>query len=38
MRKAPIAGGKLQEAVQWAKETREYTKTKFEGGADVKIF
>ncbi|MGD8344017.1 MAG: hypothetical protein PVH53_10495 [Desulfobacterales bacterium] len=38
MRKAPIAGGKIQEAVQWAKETREYTKTKFEGGADVKIF
>ena len=38
MRKAPIAGGKLQEAVQWAMETREYTKTKFEGGADVKIF
>ena len=38
MRIAPIAGGKLREATQWAKETREYTKTKFEGGADVKIF
>ena len=38
MRKARIAGGKHLEAIQWAKETREYTKTKFEGGADVKIF
>jgi hypothetical protein len=38
IRKARIAGGKHQEAIQWAKDTREYTKTKFEGGADVKIF
>ena len=30
--------GKIQETVQWAKDLREYTKTKFEGGADVKIF
>ncbi|MCB2170699.1 MAG: hypothetical protein KQI78_23805 [Deltaproteobacteria bacterium] len=37
-RKAHIAPGKLQEAIQWAKETKEYTKNKFEGGADVKIF
>jgi hypothetical protein len=37
-RKARIAQGKRQEAIQWAKETREYTKTKFEGGADTKIF
>ena len=35
---AHIAPGKQQEAIQWAKDTREYTKTKFEGGADVKIF
>ena len=33
-----ITPGKRQEAIQWAQETREYTKTKFEGGADVKIF
>ena len=38
VRKAKIAGGKHQEAIQWAKDTREYTKTKFEGGADVKIY
>lgn len=38
VRKAKIAGGKHQEAVQWAKDTRKYTKTKFEGGADVKIY
>ena len=38
MRTARIAGGKMQEGIQWAKETREYTKTKFEGGANVKIF
>jgi hypothetical protein len=37
-RTARIAQGKHQEAVQWAKDTREYTKTKFEGGADVKIY
>ena len=37
-RTAQIAPGKQQEAIQWAKDTREYTKTKFEGGADVKIF
>ncbi len=37
-RTARIAGGKHQEAIQWAKDTQEYTKTKFEGGADVKIF
>jgi hypothetical protein len=37
-RTAQIAQGKRQEAIQWAKDTREYTKTKFEGGADVKIF
>ena len=37
-RTAQIARGKHQEAIQWAKDTREYTKTKFEGGADVKIF
>ena len=37
-RTAQIAPGKRQEALQWAQETREYTKTKFEGGADVKIF
>jgi len=37
-RTARIAAGKHQEAIQWAKDTREYTKTKFEGGADVKIF
>ena len=38
VRKGTIARGKIQEAIQWAKETREYTKTKFEGGADVKIY
>ncbi len=38
VRRAQIARGKHQEAIQWAKDTREYTKTKFEGGADVKIF
>ena len=38
MRTARIDGGKIPEAIQWAKETREYTKTKFEGGADVKIY
>ncbi len=38
IRTARIAVGKHQEAIQWAKDTREYTKTKFEGGADVKIF
>ena len=38
VRTAKIARGKHQEAIQWAKDTREYTKTKFEGGADVKIF
>ena len=37
-RTAKIRQGKLQETVQWAKDLREYTKTKFEGGADVKIF
>ncbi len=37
-RTARVAQGKGQEANQWAKETREYTKAKFEGGADVKIF
>ena len=37
-RTAHIAPGKQKEAIEWAKETREYTKTKFEGGADVKIF
>jgi hypothetical protein len=37
-RTARIAQGKQQEAIQWAKDLREYTKTKFEGGADVKIF
>ena len=37
-RTAQIAQGKQQEAIQWAKDLREYTKTKFEGGADVKIF
>jgi len=37
-RTARIAQGKLGEAIQWAKENREYTKTKFEGGADVKIY
>ena len=37
-RTAKIAPGKHQEAIQWAKDNREYTKTKFEGGADVKIF
>ena len=37
-RTAQIARGKHQEAIQWAKDTREYTRTKFEGGADVKIF
>ena len=37
-RTAQIAQGKRQEAIQWAKDTREYTKTKFEGGADVKIY
>ena len=38
IRTAQIAQGKQQEAIQWAKDTREYTKTKFEGGAEVKIF
>jgi hypothetical protein len=38
VRRAQIAPGKHQEAIQWAKDTREYTKTKFEDGADVKIF
>ena len=38
IRTAQIAQGKQQEAIQWAKDTREYTKTKFEGGTDVKIF
>ena len=38
IRTAQIEQGKQQEAIQWAKDTREYTKTKFEGGADVKIF
>jgi hypothetical protein len=37
-RKARIAPGKQKEAIQWAKDTREYTKTKFEGGTDVKIY
>jgi hypothetical protein len=37
-RRAHIAPGKYQKAIQWAQETREYTKDKFEGGADVKIF
>ena len=37
-RTAQIAAGKHQEAVQWAKDLREYTKSKFEGGADVKIY
>ena len=37
-RTARIAPRKHQDAIQWAKDTREYTKTKFEGGADVKIF
>ena len=36
-RTAHIAPGKQKEAIEWAKETRDYTKTKFEGGADVKI-
>jgi hypothetical protein len=35
---ARFAQGKEVEALQWAKDTREYTKTKFEGGADVKVF
>ena len=38
IRTAQIAAGKHQEAVQWAKDLREYTKSKFEGGADVKIY
>jgi hypothetical protein len=38
VRKAKIAVGKHQEAIKWAADTREYTKTKFEGGADVKIY
>ena len=38
VRKTTIAGGKNQEAIKWAKDTREYTKTKFEGGADVIFF
>ena len=38
IRTAQLAQGKQLEAIQWAKDTREYTKTKFEGGADVKIF
>ena len=38
VRRAQIAPGKHQEAIQWAKDTREYLKTKFEGGADTKIF
>ena len=37
-RTAQIAAGKHQETVQWAKDLREYTKSKFEGGADVKIY
>lgn len=37
-RRAQITPGKYQEAIQWAQETREYTKNKFEGGAEVKIF
>ena len=35
---ARIAQGKHQEAIKWANDLREYTKTKFEGGAEVKIF
>jgi hypothetical protein len=38
IRTAGIAQGKHQETVQWAKDLREYTKKKFEGGSDVKIF
>ena len=38
VRRAQIAPGKQQEAIQWAKNTRAYTKTKFEGGAETKIF
>ena len=37
VRKATIVPGKFKEAIDWAKGTREYTKNKFEGGADVKI-
>jgi hypothetical protein len=37
-RTAKIAQGKLQETIQWAKDLREYTNTKFEGGANVKIY
>jgi len=37
-RTARIAQGKHQEAIKWANDLREYTKTKFEGGAEVKIF
>ena len=37
-RTARIAPGKHQDTIQWAKDLREYTQTKFEGGADVKIF
>ena len=37
-RTARIAPGKHWDAIQWAKDTREYTKTKFQGTADVKIF
>ncbi len=38
IRTAQIEPGQQQEAIQWAQDTREYTKAKFEGGADVKIF
>ena len=34
-----MLSGTSKQHIRWAeKDTREYTKTKFEGGADVKIF
>lgn len=38
IRTARIAPGKGREAIHWAKDTREYTKTRFEGGAEIKVF
>ena len=37
-RTARVAPGKLPDAIHWAKEMREYTKTKFGGATEVKIY
>ena len=38
IRKAQIAPGKLQEAIQWAKELKEYADPKYGDRSDAKVF